>query len=707
MPAGPEASASASKSAPEGFLCPISHEIMSEPVFAADGHSYEKSAIEQWFATGKRSSPMTNKAVASTALTPNRHLKSQISEWQSRSSAQRVGELITAVMTAAGVTTSDPKAVEGKLLVLARFVGQHKAVVQPKTLQMFRVMLQVDAQLWVAPVQQALQVAEAECKLIVTGLATKLRDERRDEALASAAVAAARSKLVQLDIEIVAAEEALGTLKRERAKQAQDVAALERVETDCRSCAAQVEQDLNGYPEPLLLLDGGEEGEPGGGASERQTRKRKQVDEEGRPGTEVAQKRQRGDGGTGCSADVESAVLMREGLEWVRGSRFRVQDTVRGKLLIEAAAAGGLPLAVVTCRMIWGDHHDKQAAVESFRELASVQEGAKWIVLEAQLNLGDCYQNGYGVQKDKAEGVKWYRKAAEQGHSVAQCKLGVCYRNGRGVQKDEVEAVKWYRKAAEQGYSEALNLLGFCYQKGVGVEKDEAEAVKWYRKSVEQGHSVALNYLGFCYQKGVGVEKEEAEAVKWYRRAAEQGYSQALLNLGFCYQKGVGVEKDEAEAVKCYRKAAEQGFSAAQFNLGFCYQNGYGVEKDEAEGVKWYRRAAEQGVSGAQSNLGVCYEMGSGVQKDEAEAVKWYRKAAEQGVSGAQTSLGFCYQKGVGVEKDEAEAVKWYRKAAEQRCAHSIRAMARCYREGIGVEKDDAEARRWQQQHRHLCRGRS
>eukprot|EP01047_Picozoa_sp_COSAG01_P059812 COSAG01_NODE_7239_length_3288_cov_159.102854_2_plen_333_part_00 len=268
MPAGPEASASASQSAPEGFLCPISQEIMVDPVCAADGHSYERSGIEKWFSTGKRTSPMTNGAMSSTALTPNQHLKSQISEWQGRSSAQQVGELITAVMTA-GVTTSDPKAVEGKLLVFARFVGQHKAVVQPRTLQMLRGMLQVDAQLWVAPVEQALQVVEAECKLIVTGLATKLRDERRDEALASAAVAAAKSKLVQLDIEVVAAEEALGTLKRERAKQAQDVAALERVETDCRSCAAQVEQDLGGYPEPLLLLDGGEKGEQGGGAPRR------------------------------------------------------------------------------------------------------------------------------------------------------------------------------------------------------------------------------------------------------------------------------------------------------------------------------------------------------------------------------------------------------------------------------------------------------
>ena len=56
---------------------------------------------------------------------------------------------------------------------------------------------------------------------------------------------------------------------------------------------------------------------------------------------------------------------------------------------------------------------------------------------------------------DKAEAVKWYRKAAEQGHSDAQNNLGACYDEGDGVAVDKAEAVKWYRKAAEQGHSDA------------------------------------------------------------------------------------------------------------------------------------------------------------------------------------------------------------------------------------------------------------
>ncbi|MEG1788385.1 MAG: SEL1-like repeat protein, partial [Kiritimatiellia bacterium] len=38
----------------------------------------------------------------------------------------------------------------------------------------------------------------------------------------------------------------------------------------------------------------------------------------------------------------------------------------------------------------------------------------------AQYNLGTCYYSGVGVACDAAEAVKWFRKAAEQGHAAAK-----------------------------------------------------------------------------------------------------------------------------------------------------------------------------------------------------------------------------------------------------------------------------------------------
>lgn len=84
---------------PEEFLCPITQELMRDPVVASDGHTYEKYepcncvgcwlfcsdfasrvAIEEWIQK-KAVSPMTNVALE-TKLYPNYSLKSRIAEWR-------------------------------------------------------------------------------------------------------------------------------------------------------------------------------------------------------------------------------------------------------------------------------------------------------------------------------------------------------------------------------------------------------------------------------------------------------------------------------------------------------------------------------------------------------------------------------------------------------------------------------------------------
>jgi len=134
-----------------------------------------------------------------------------------------------------------------------------------------------------------------------------------------------------------------------------------------------------------------------------------------------------------------------------------------------------------------------------------------------------CYSNS-----DYEEALKWYRKAAEQGHADAQFKLGVCYSNGYNVAKDYKEAAKWFRKAAEQGQADAQDALGVYYLFGYGVAKDYKEAAKWFRKAAEQGNANAQYNLGDCYSNGYGIAKDYKEAVKWLRKAAEQGNERAI-----------------------------------------------------------------------------------------------------------------------------------------------------------------------------------
>eukprot|EP01129_Flabellula_baltica_P010632 TRINITY_DN450_c0_g3_i1.p1 TRINITY_DN450_c0_g3~~TRINITY_DN450_c0_g3_i1.p1 ORF type:complete len:751 (+),score=134.96 TRINITY_DN450_c0_g3_i1:233-2485(+) len=62
---------------PESFYCPITLEIMRDPVIDNDGISYERSAIESWLQTNQIS-PVTRKPLFLNQLRPNRSLKESI-----------------------------------------------------------------------------------------------------------------------------------------------------------------------------------------------------------------------------------------------------------------------------------------------------------------------------------------------------------------------------------------------------------------------------------------------------------------------------------------------------------------------------------------------------------------------------------------------------------------------------------------------------
>jgi S1-C subfamily serine protease len=99
------------------------------------------------------------------------------------------------------------------------------------------------------------------------------------------------------------------------------------------------------------------------------------------------------------------------------------------------------------------------------------------------------------------EAVKWYRKAAEQDDDSAQFQLGTCYFNGQGVQKDIVEAVTWYRKAAEQGNADAQYEVGAAYFNGLGIVRNYVQAYVWMSLALSQGNATAAQYMPLEEQK--------------------------------------------------------------------------------------------------------------------------------------------------------------------------------------------------------------
>ncbi|OVA18338.1 Armadillo [Macleaya cordata] len=66
---------------PDDFRCPISLELMKDPVIVSTGQTYERACIEKWIEAGHGTCPKTQQTLSSTALTPNYVLRSLIAQW--------------------------------------------------------------------------------------------------------------------------------------------------------------------------------------------------------------------------------------------------------------------------------------------------------------------------------------------------------------------------------------------------------------------------------------------------------------------------------------------------------------------------------------------------------------------------------------------------------------------------------------------------
>jgi S1-C subfamily serine protease len=97
------------------------------------------------------------------------------------------------------------------------------------------------------------------------------------------------------------------------------------------------------------------------------------------------------------------------------------------------------------------------------------------------------------------------------------------------------EALRWFRQAADTGHSDAMNKIGIMYAMGQGVEADHAMAMGWFRQAADMGNPYAMGNIGELYAKGDGVAKDCGAARQWVAKAAAAGLENAkqYLRSGF------------------------------------------------------------------------------------------------------------------------------------------------------------------------------
>ena len=96
-------------------------------------------------------------------------------------------------------------------------------------------------------------------------------------------------------------------------------------------------------------------------------------------------------------------------------------------------------LALCLCLVVAGAEKKKQAGFKAIKPVRSTE-------LARSSNPSEL-----DPTKPLPKGFKSLKALAVKGDAKAQYELGGEYYYGEGIEKEKKEAIKWYRKAAEQG----------------------------------------------------------------------------------------------------------------------------------------------------------------------------------------------------------------------------------------------------------------
>jgi TPR repeat protein len=156
---------------------------------------------------------------------------------------------------------------------------------------------------------------------------------------------------------------------------------------------------------------------------------------------------------------------------------------------------------------------------------------------------------------------------------------------GVGTKKSTKQGVFWYKKSAQLGHTGAISELGKMYFVGLAVKKSYKKALFFFKMAIRNGCSNAQFWLGYMYLKGYGVEKNNAAALKYFRLAAHQGQIRAQCYLGdILIRKTPDDSQNIKEALSWYGKAAMQEDPVAQYKLARVLT----YTKNKKEAAAWY-----------------------------------------------------------------------------------------------------------------------
>lgn len=156
--------------------------------------------------------------------------------------------------------------------------------------------------------------------------------------------------------------------------------------------------------------------------------------------------------------------------------------------------------------------------------------------MDAQVNLGICYEEGSGVIQDLETAIQLYTAAANRGNAHALNNLGFI----RLTQNNLETAKRLFTEAAHLGRYFGLSLIHFIfsidalYNLGLYYERLQTTAsfhtaFEYYVEASEKGHAKASKRAGDFLYSGIGTAVNKTRSANYYLLAAQQVFIEIFL----------------------------------------------------------------------------------------------------------------------------------------------------------------------------------
>ncbi len=229
--------------------------------------------------------------------------------------------------------------------------------------------------------------------------------------------------------------------------------------------------------------------------------------------------------------DMKSAIYWRElaaekGNEndkWVLGNAYYFgfmlpKDPARALYWFEKAAELGEPNSIAKLKEIYekiGDTQKLESILKKFTqlELKAAEKGN----LAAMTAIAKKYMRGKdGLPRNRAKGIFWLRKAADNNYPDAMEILAQFYARGKYLSQNSEKAQELFLKLASIDNAYCFKISKFFEEGDSTFPRDELKAIEWLERGTINADATTKLYLAWRYWKGDSLIKQNIEkAIHW------------------------------------------------------------------------------------------------------------------------------------------------------------------------------------------------